>query len=345
MTIENILPVAVVGLVRKTILAVLIGLMGGGVAVFAQETNAGGAAPALAETATPVTATAQGAAVAAVPQEEAVPADTAVPEAASASVTGDAKSDVKSGAAADAATAPIAIPTATSEAQRKKEAADAAQTPMDAATAKAVKKLADKFKGKKGKQPKLTPLDIVQGTLTVDGWTGKARMNYDIADLKYLYIWAPGVGTVVVSNGWFAQSDIQMNAFNGNTLTLNIKGHTIQIASDKRMLNGKKPVPAFAYLDTGYKFPSAFPVMGYGANPLPPYAWPGATNAQVAKAGAVVPPPLPKDLRPVLAPPGCPPPGSKQALNMTPCALPVIPSASSSSTAAVAPTQPAAPTP
>jgi hypothetical protein len=109
------------------------------------------------------------------------------------------------------------------------------------------------------------------------------------------------------------------------------------------MLNSKKPVSAFVYVDTAYRFPSAFPVMGYGATPLAPYAWPGATAVQVAKAGVVVPPPLPKELRPTLAPPGCPPPGSKQALNMTPCALPVVPSASSTAAVASAPAVPPTP--
>jgi hypothetical protein len=324
MFIQENLPVVRFGLVRRTILAVLIGLMGGGVAVLAQQASA-------VEGAKNVPPAASAGAAASV-----APADASAQEAApaaSVSAAGDTKTD-----AADSA---IVIPTATSDEQRAKEAEDAANTQMDAASAKAVKKLADKFKGKKGKQPKQTPLDIVEGTLTVDGWTGKARMNYDIADLKFLYVWAPGVGTVVVSNGWFPQSDIQLNAFNGNSLTLTLKGHTIQIASDKRML-GKKPESAFVYVDTAYKFPSAFPVMGYGAAPLAPYAWPGATAVQIAK-GAVVPPPLPKDLRPVLASPGCPPPGSKQAINMTPCALRPVPSASS--TAAVAPAQPVPPTP
>jgi len=339
MLIQENLPVVSFGLVRKTILAVLIGMMGGGVAVLAQEASASAGTTTIAAA---DESKSLGGTVAPVGGATAATSVTAAPEAAAttpvteANATGDAKPD----AAADPA---IVIPTATSEEQRQKEADETAQTQMDAATAKAVKKLADKFKGKKGKQPKQTPMDIVQGTLTVDGWTGKARMNYNIADLKFLYVWAPGVGTVVVSNGWFPQSDIQPNAFNGSTLTLNVKGHTIQIASDKRMLSSKKPEPAFVYLDKAYQFPSAFPAMGYGASPLAPYAWPGATKPQAVQAGAVAPPPLPKELRPVLAPPGCPPPGSKQAVNMTPCALRPVPSVSSS--ASVAPAQPAVPTP
>jgi hypothetical protein len=310
---QNILPVANLAVIRRSILSVLIGLMGGGVVVLAQQTAATPAAQPAAQTAAQPAATADAATI-----------STTTPDAS--------KPD------AVAATPALVIPSATPEAERLAEAQQSAEEPMDAATAKAVKRLADKFRGKKGKQPKQTPMDIEQGTLTVDGWTGKARMNYDIADLKYLFVWAPGVGTVVISNGWFPQSDIQTNAFSGNTITVTVKGHTIQIASDKRLL-GKKPVSAFVYLDTRYRFPSVFPVMGYGPTPLPPYAWPGATKPTATQTGVVVPPPLPVDLRPVLAPPGCPPPGSKQALNMTPCT--VIPPASRT-TATAAATMPVA---
>jgi hypothetical protein len=41
---------------------------------------------------------------------------------------------------------------------------------------------------KKVKPPRMTPVSITAGTLTVDGWTGEARLNYDIADFKFLYI-------------------------------------------------------------------------------------------------------------------------------------------------------------
>lgn len=241
------------GLLRRTILAALIGLMGGDLAVLGQQADDGAATQTVAQT------------------------DGAASEAPAASTVGDAK-------------------------QNKR-------------TAKALKKVAAKSRDKKVKPPKLTPLHIVDGTLTVDGWTGKAEMNYDIADLKYLYVWAPGVGTVVVSNGAFPHSEMQANAFSGNTLTLNVSGHTIQIASDKQML-GKKPEPAFVHVDTDYQLMSTFPAMGYGNTPLAPYAWPGAKNVQVAKSGVVAPPPLPVELRP----------------------------AASSSAALVAPERPAAPT-
>ncbi|MEO6924296.1 MAG: hypothetical protein ABI142_10755, partial [Bryocella sp.] len=39
----------------------------------------------------------------------------------------------------------------------------------------------------KVKPPKLVPVHVTRGTFTVDGITGKAALNYDIPDLKYLY--------------------------------------------------------------------------------------------------------------------------------------------------------------
>jgi hypothetical protein len=59
--------------------------------------------------------------------------------------------------------------------------------------------------------------------------------------------------------------------------------------------------------------------MGYGNSDHQPYAWPGAKHVELAKAGVVAPPPLPKDLRPMLAVMGCAPVGSKAALGQTPC--------------------------
>ena len=67
---------------------------------------------------------------------------------------------------------------------------------------------------KKMKPPKMTPLSISAGTLTVDGWTGKAQLNYDIADLKFLYLYAPGIGTTIVSQNPFPGAKEQPGAFN-----------------------------------------------------------------------------------------------------------------------------------
>jgi hypothetical protein len=261
----RILPESSARLVRKSILSVLIGMMGGASCVLAQ--RALGSNPP-------------------------------------AATVSDA--DLTT-AAAPSATAASATPPAATVA-----GADA-KPPAPTLVAKKAKK-------KKDKQPKLTPVNIVQGTLTVDGWTGKARMNYDIADLKFIYMWAPGLGTVVVSNVKFPLGKEEPNAFAGNTLRVDVDGHTLELYSQKSLLKNKKPLSAWVYVDDTYKMPFAFPLMGYGNTTQAPYAWPGAKNVQVAKAGVVVAPPLPVELRPVLASPACVPAASKAAGTACPAA-------------------------
>jgi hypothetical protein len=152
------------------------------------------------------------------------------------------------------------------------------------------------------KPPKMIPVSIAQGTYTVDGVIGKAELNYDIADLKYIYLYAPGIGVVVISNEPFPGAKAQDNAFNDKTLTVNVGDHSLQLYSEKRLL--AKPQPAYVMVDREFMLPSKFPVMGYGDLRQPPYAWPGAK--QVQESGVVPPPPVPVNLRPVLLMPPCP---------------------------------------
>jgi hypothetical protein len=162
-----------------------------------------------------------------------------------------------------------------------------------------------KIKLQKEKEPKKIPVSIARGTMTVDGMTGKAALNYDIADLKYLYLYAPGIGVAVVSSEPFPGAVEQKKAFNLNTLTVTIEEHTLQLASDKNLL-GKKPESAYVLVDRAFMLPSRFPVMGYGTLRKAPYQWPGSRqNAKAADVADFAPPP-PVDLLPaqLLAP--CP---------------------------------------
>ncbi len=157
---------------------------------------------------------------------------------------------------------------------------------------------------KKVKPPKMTPVSIAAGTLTVDGWTGKARLNYDIADFKFLYIYAPGIGIAIVSQNTFPGAKEQLKAFNDRALRITVDGHPIELSSEKRLL-GKKPQSAWVAVDREFLLPSKFPVVGYGAATKAPYAWPGSKQSVAAK-GAVVAPPLPVDVRPTLLLTPCP---------------------------------------
>ncbi len=160
-----------------------------------------------------------------------------------------------------------------------------------------------KLKVKKEKAPKTVAVAIERGTLTVDGMTGKAGLNYDIKDFRYMYFYAPWIGTTVVSTSPFPGAQEQKNAFNDKTLTVSVADHTIELCSDRRLL-GKKPQSAYVAVDRSFQLASKFPVVGYGATLHAPYVWPGSRDNTALK-GQVAPPPLPANLRAVsLAQPG-----------------------------------------
>ncbi len=173
-----------------------------------------------------------------------------------------------------------------------------------------------KIVAKKVKPPKMTPVSINSGTLTVDGWTAKARLNYDIADLKFLYIYAPGIGTTIVSQNSFPGAKEQAGAFNGKSLKITVDGHPIELASDKLLL-GKKPQSAWVAVDREFLLPAKFPVLGYGAATKAPYTWPGSKES--AAKGSAEAPPLPPEVTPTLLLAPCP------AGMMRPAGPPVLP--------------------
>jgi hypothetical protein len=162
-----------------------------------------------------------------------------------------------------------------------------------------------KIRVHKEKETKMIPVSISRGTFTVDGMIGKAELNYHIADLKYIYLYAPGIGTLVVSNRPFTGSKEEKNAFNQKTLTVTTGDHTLQVASDSLLL-GKKPVSAFVLVDREFNLPSPYPVMGYGGLVKAPYVWPGGRPNEDLKGAFVKPPPIPVNLQPVLLLSPCP---------------------------------------
>jgi hypothetical protein len=166
-----------------------------------------------------------------------------------------------------------------------------------------------KIKVVKEKAPKLIPVTIARGTFTVDGMIGKAELNYNIADLKFIYLYAPGIGTVVVSNHPFTGSKEEKNAFNQKTLTVTTGDHTLQVASDDLLLGkllGKKPSSAFVLVDRDFNLPTPYPVVGYGGLIKAPYVWPGSHENAELKGAFVKPPPIPVNLQPVLLLSPCP---------------------------------------
>jgi hypothetical protein len=175
-----------------------------------------------------------------------------------------------------------------------------------------------KLHASKEKPPKLVSVSISRGTLTVDGLTGKAALNYEIKDLKYIYFYVPGIGTTVVSKDPFPGAVEQKHAFDDKTLTVNVGEHVLQVTSDNRLL-GKAPESAFVLVDKSFSVPTKFPVMGYGPIRVAPYAWPGSKVNHDDLKGVVEAPPLPVDLRPTLLLQPCP------AGQMRMAAKPVLP--------------------
>jgi hypothetical protein len=162
-----------------------------------------------------------------------------------------------------------------------------------------------KIRVKNVKPPKMISVSVQRGILTVDGMAGKAGLNYEIKDLKFIYIYAPWVGIAIVSHSPFPGSVEQKNAFDDKTLTVTVDTHKLQLYSDKRLL-GKKPESAFVAVDRSFRLPAQFPVIGYGETLKPPYAWPGSRENAALK-GPITPPPLPPSLRPVTLLQPCPP--------------------------------------
>jgi hypothetical protein len=142
-------------------------------------------------------------------------------------------------------------------------------------------------------------MTIERGVLTVDGWTGKADLNYQIPDFKFAYIWVPGLGTAVISHDFFKGSKLQVDAFDGNMLTVKIDEHTLQLTSERPLLPSKgkkvKTESAYVALDTTYAHPSLFPVFGYGDTGVAPFKWPGSLADLHRNPDA---PPLPPGIKP-----------------------------------------------
>jgi len=171
-------------------------------------------------------------------------------------------------------------------------------------------------KKKKEKPPKVTPAIIARGILTVDGVIGKAALNYNIPDLKFIYFYAPGIGAVVISDNKFPGAVEQKNAFNGHSLKVKAGGHDMELYSDDILL-GKKAVvgkggsekkaeSAFVVYNSTFTMPSRFPTVGYGNKPDPPYAWPGSKINVATKGIDADAPPVPTILTPTLAANPCP---------------------------------------
>jgi hypothetical protein len=220
-------------------------------------------------------------------------------------------------AAPDASSAPVAAPAAADNTPHA--AVDPFFKPVPPGKVKGLKV-------KKEKPPKTIHMEIEHGVLTVDGWTGKANLNFDIDDFQYFYMWAPGVGTVIVSNHPFPGAKIQYSAFDKNTLTVKLDDHQLQLTADHRILPGKPKepqAPAYVAVDPNFSpTTSHFPVFGYGSTAKAPYAWPGSLVDLRANKDA---PPLPTQVQPTIQTTTVCPPGQTAASATSACKTVPVP--------------------
>ncbi len=177
--------------------------------------------------------------------------------------------------------------------QTAQQAPHGQDLPTAQMAAKPVKPVKAKKK-KRVKPPKPVRASIERGTLTVDGLTCKAALNYHIADMHYLYMYVPGSGTIVVSRSRFPGAQEQRNAFHGQGLSVEADGHLAELYSEGVLIS-KKPASAWVRLDRSYRMASGYPVFGYGESTAAPYTWPRTSQAP-PEEGVAYAPPLPRSM-------------------------------------------------
>lgn len=114
------------------------------------------------------------------------------------------------------------------------------------------------------------PLVVERGVLTINGMTVKTRLNFRVADLRYLFVDVPGAGTAIISDRPFAGAREQKSAFRGGALTVIAGESRVQLsAAHKVHGNGS----AYVRLDRGSRSGSHVPEIGYGSAAMSRVTW------------------------------------------------------------------------
>lgn len=114
------------------------------------------------------------------------------------------------------------------------------------------------------------PLTIQHGVLTVDGLTVRTGLSLRVADMRYMYVYVPGVGTTLISERPFGGALEQRSAFHGRTLTVSSGGNRLQLTSAKRMRGSHS---AYVRFDGGVVAGVRRPMVGFGRAALAPAVW------------------------------------------------------------------------
>jgi hypothetical protein len=156
---------------------------------------------------------------------------------------------------------------------------------------------------------------ISNGVLTVDGFVAKVELNYNIQHAKYLYFYAPGVGTVVVSRMELPGATRVKDAIHGSSVDFTVAGHSFSLENDATVASMAVIVEnpdikvkkekmrevhdAFVVLDENAQALYSTPQIGYGDTNVAPYAFPlSGEQPKSNYAHFVQPPPMPSNLLP-----------------------------------------------
>lgn len=154
-------------------------------------------------------------------------------------------------------------------------------------------------------EEKLLYGQVRDGVYTVDGMVAKVQLNYDVKGVRFLYLFAPGVGTAVLSAAADPDAVVVNAAYREGELSFHVGEHRfnltgVTLASDK----GVAPAHLYVRLDRAAWRLNRRPMLGYGDLAALPYQWPGALPAVAVtpaeEAQAV--PPVPANLLPSATP-------------------------------------------
>ena len=171
-------------------------------------------------------------------------------------------------------------------------------------------KAADAVPGSKRIDAKVTG-----GILTVDGLVAKVELNYDIHHSGYIYFFAPGVGTAVVSRVEMPGSTKIQDAIHGSSIAFTLEGHSFALENDDvltasaqaienpaikgRKQKAKETHDVYVVLDANARALYRTPQVGFGNTRVAPYVFPlSESQPKDTYAHMVQPPPMPVSVLP-----------------------------------------------
>jgi hypothetical protein len=129
---------------------------------------------------------------------------------------------------------------------------------------------------------KLVSAKIRDGVLSVDGLVAKVRLNYEIRNAAYIYVFLPGTGTAIVSMSPLPNGERVKDLFRGSKMAFTIGGHSFELASQGNIA-GEGASAGYVMLDRTTALIARAPMVGYGMTTRAPYVWP--VSGKPATAG------------------------------------------------------------